>query len=857
MKGKYTSIKWLIFAALVVASVYVATPLKNKIRLGLDLAGGTSFTVQIDQEELRANLEAANEAETDPVKKMTEEQIDLKIADTMKNADSRTVEVIRNRIDGLGVNEPVIVPSKDHRIIIEIPGADESQRAAAEKSIKSAAYLQFRLVSPSSSRLVDELFSNNRAPDGFTITEANGRKYYIRTAEYETLLRDPGYKRRLSRFAVPDASVSFMLESEKLANGTTVYSPSFVRIKEEMNGDELDDAQIDQDPTTGEIGVSLTFTGKGASQFERITRDYAPNGRRNRGNNVGRQLAIVLDDTLYSAPVINEPIPSGRARISGHFTREDAAVLRNILNAGSLPAPIKILEKRTIDASLGRDAIDSGIRASIIGGALVILFMFFYYGFLGIVADIALVLNIVLLPLGAIIVSGFFGAIGANDAVSAARGSLQLPVLTMPGIAGIVLTIGMAVDANVLIYERIREEFKQGKSVGAAVSAGYDRAFYAIFDSNITTILTGVILFFFGSGPIRGFAVTLTAGIIVSMYTALVVTRLVINLCTRAESVKPFKMLDCFHFEKIDFLSKSRLAITTSLAVIILTVGLFAFRCATAPRNVMSIDFTGGTLMSYSFDKAPEIGKIRAALKTGGIDDAIIQTKADTDGKDSFEIKSGYAVVNGNQDIAKAMTETLEKAFPDSGVKEISQDTIGSQVGSDLKRAAVKAVLFALIGMIIYISIRFQFGFALGAIVALAHDVLVTLGLYTLFGRQIGITAIACFLTIVGYSVNDTIVIFDRIREQMRLDQHSDFTTLMNRSLNQTFSRTILTSVTTLLAVIALFVFGGGAINDFALCMLIGVLTGTYSSLFIATSVTKAWYKGQRPDRLAAKKRMA
>ena len=857
MKDKYTPIKWLIFAALVTASIVFVTPIKNKVRLGLDLAGGTSFTVQIDREQLRADLEAANESETDPAKKLSDEQITQKVEDTMVSADDRTIEVIRNRIDGLGVNEPVIVPGKDHRIIIEIPGADEAQRESAEKSIKSAAYLQFRLVSPRSDRIVDELFSNNRAPEGFVITDVNGRKYYNRTPKYDELLRDPGYKRRLARFAVPDVGLEFMLEPKKLENGTTVYSPYYVRTKEEMNGNELESASVATDPMSGKINVSLSFTSEGARQFKAITSDYCPNGRRNKGNNMGRQLAIVLDNTLYSAPVINEPIPAGRASISGDFSNAEAYLLSNILNAGSLPAPIEILEKRTIDASLGKDAIRSGIHASIIGGTLVILFMFIYYGFLGVVADIALALNIVLLPLGMILVSGFFGAIGANDAVSAARGGLQLPVLTMPGIAGIVLTIGMAVDANVLIYERIREEFKQGKSVGAAVSAGYDRAFYAIFDSNITTILTGCILFAFGSGPIRGFAITLTAGIIVSMYTALVITRLIIKLCTRAESVKPFKMLNWFHFEKINFMSKSRLAITVSVAIIVLTVGLFAFRCATAPRNVMSIDFTGGTLMSFSFDKAPDIANIRAALKGGGIDDAIIQTKTDPEGRDSFEIKSGYEVVNNGQNIATAMTETLKKAFPDSGVKVITQDTIGSQVGSDLKLAAVKAVVFALIGMIIYITIRFQFGFALGAIVALAHDVLVTLGIYTLCGRQISITAIACFLTIVGYSVNDTIVIFDRIREQMRLDQHSDFTTLMNKSLNQTFSRTILTSLTTLLAVIALFVFGGGAINDFALCMLIGVLTGTYSSLFIATSVTKAWYKGKRPDRLAAKKKMA
>lgn len=843
MQDKNSIFKWIIFATLVAASVVFMTPPKDKIRLGLDLAGGTSFTVQIDQEQLRSDLKAADA-------KRSDSEIQAQIDTIMANADDRTIEVIRNRIDGLGVNEPLIVPGKDHRIIIEIPGADEKQREIAEKSIRSAAYLQFRLVHPKNYELTRNLINDGKVPEGYEMVEdaISGQSYYARVKgkDYEKLLRDPDYKRRLAQFGNPDPGYSFMLELNRLRDGREVYSPAFVRNREEMNGDELRSATISVDSRNGGVGVSLSFTKEGARQFGKLTSDYAPNGNRNKSAE-GRQLAIVLDGTLYSAPVIRTPITDGRAEITGSFTRDDAAQLRNVLNAGSLPAPITVLEKRMIDPSLGSDAIRSGMRASIIGGILIVVFMAIYYGILGIVADIALALNIILLPLGAIIISGFFSAVGATDSVSASRTALQLPVLTMPGIAGIVLTVGMAVDANVLIFERVREELKQGKSTLAAILAGYDRAFLAIFDSNLTTFLTAIILFIFGSGPIRGFAITLSAGIIVSMYTALVVTRMILRLCTKETSKAP-KIMDWFTFPNLDFVGMGRLAMTISAVIIVVTLGIFAVRCKTSPREVLAIDFTGGTVMSYTFEKQPEIGDMRVALKAGGIDDAIIQSQKSADGTtDSIQVKSGYDKIGGGVEIGKAITDTLKKAFPDSGMQEIGQDTIGSQIGEDLKRDATKAVIIALIGMLIYISIRFEFGFALGAVVALLHDVLITLGLFTLFGRQIGVTAIACFLTIVGYSVNDTIVISDRIREDLKKNKDLSFRDLCNRSIVTTLGRTVLTSLTTLLAVLSLLIFGGGAIFDFALCMTIGVIAGVYSTIFIATPVMLAWYKGRRP----------
>ena len=833
--------KWLVLAAVTAFSLVTVSPPREKVRLGLDLAGGTSFTVQIDQEQLRRDMQAA-----EPGRAV--EEIDAEIAGIMKDADARTIEVLRNRVDALGVNEPVIAPGKDHRVLIQLPGADERQREAAETSIKSAAFLKFCLVHKDNARLVANLFSNNRVPEGYTLLDG---RYYVRTKAYETLIRDPDYARRVAAFEAPAQHV-FMLQPEKLKDGREVFTPCFVSTRAAMTGETLKRAEIERDPMSGAVHVSLTFKPSGANLFAKITSQYAPNGSRNRDSDTGRQLAIVLDNTLYSAPVIREPIPSGRASISGSFTMEEAALLRNILNAGSLPAPVKILEKRMIDASLGKDAIQSGIRASLIGMALVAVFMLFYYSYCGLLANVALLANMILLPAGMILVAGLLGTF-VRDGGASGKSIISLPVLTMPGIAGIVLTIGMAVDANVLIFERMREEFKAGKSARAAVAAGYDRAFLAIFDSNITTLLIGLILFIFGSGPIRGFAVTLSAGIIVSMYTALVLTRMIFNATVPASRVKPYRMLELVRNTSIDFLAKRHIAITFSAAVIVLTLGIFSFRLLQNPRRVLAVDFTGGSVLSYNYKEAPATEALRGALNAIGVSDAILQNQGAIEGaRPVLQVKTGKELVDGVP-VAQAATEALQKAFPAAGIVLAGEEVIGSQIGQDLQRDAFWSILLALAGMLIYITVRFEFGFALGAIVALAHDVLITLGIFTLLDRQVSLTAVACLLTILGYSVNDTIVIFDRIREDMKLDQRTPFRALCNLSINQTLSRTLLTSFTTLLATGSLFLFGGGAINDFALCMIIGLVAGVYSTVFIATPVMLAWYKGRRPGLAAAK----
>jgi SecD/SecF fusion protein len=838
MNSKHAVWKWLLLAIITVFSVYVVMPPEKKIRLGLDLQGGVSFTVQIDKDKLHADFAAA-----DP--KLDAEALATKVDAAMKDADERILEVLRNRIDGLGTSEPLIMAGADHRILIQIPGTNEWEFAAAEESLKKAAFLEFRLVHKNNQKLVDALFTEGRKPRGYEIVDVAGRNYYQRTEAFRTVVKDPGYDREMSTFHTPDPLYEFLLEETRMKNGQTLYFPHFVLRKVEMTGNTIERADINRDPMTGAMHVGLSFSSRGKTEFARLTARYAPNGPGNLDSTVGRQLAIVLDGTLYSAPVINEPIPSGRASISGSFTARDAAILRNTLNAGALPAPVKIIEKRAVGPTLGSDAINSGVKAAVIGTLAVILFMGMYYLYCGLIANVALLANLVLMPAGMIIAGGLLSVFVRDSGIS--NSVLQLPVLTLPGIAGIVLSIGMAVDANVLIYERMREEFRLGKTVRAAVAAGYDRAFLAILDSNLTTLLTGVILFIFGSGPIRGFAVTLSAGLIVSMYTALVLTRMVFDATVSETRVKPFRMLKLIGETSYDFLAKRKPAMLASLAVIVISWGCFAGRVARDKNAVLGVDFTGGASVTLSYGKQADLGKVRKALADAGIPDAAVQyQKSLESGAGVLEIKSSYTEIAGAP-TSKRVQLALDESMPDMQFKVIGEEMIGPAVGKDLRNGAIKAIIISLIGMIIYITVRFQFGFALGAIAALAHDVLVTFGIFTLLGRQVNLTTVAALLTIVGYSINDTIVIFDRIREDMRLDQRSSFIDVINRAMNQTLSRTLLTTFVTMLAVFSLLIFGGGSIRDFALTMIIGMIAGTYSTLFIATPVMVAWYKGRRP----------
>ena len=838
--------KWLALLIIAVFSIYVTFPVAEKLRFGLDLKGGTSFTLGIDQDKLRETIIAANPALTNETG-----AVEKKMADTLQGCDARIIQVVRRRVDGMGMNEPVIQGMKDHRLLVQLPGIDDATRAAAKKSLQSAAFLEFRLTHPRNDELVSKLMSGEACPEGYE----RGGSGFVRAANYNEVASRPGYAARLAGFHTPDPRYQFMLEK----CGDASYRAAFVSRSapardakgnpQPITGEYLTSASVERD-AVGSLAISFSFNGKGAKLFSDVTRNYMAHGPKNPGDR-GRQLAIILDDNLVSAPVIQSEI-GAHGQITGHFTAAEAQELANNLNAGALPAPLKLLAESSVSPTVGEDAKRAGIIAAGLGFALVGLFMFIYYWYAGLVADIALFLDVALLPAALVFVANVLGVF-AKDASMGATGSLALPVLTMPGIAGLVLTLGMAVDANVIIFERIREEFAAKVSTGTALKNGYGRAFTAILDSNITTIVTGIILFIVGTGPVRGFAITLTGGVIISMFTAVVVTRLVFDNTTKADSVKPFKMLNIFKkAPNFDFVKFGKPVFIAAAALCVITVGVFFARAFVKPASVLAVDLTGGTSLVYSVDQKakPAVSDVRKVLDP--FDNATIIQYQDGVGDSTLLVKTGYtaetAKDKGVTDVAGHVTKLLQDNFKDSKIQQVSVDEIGSMVGADLKKSGTWAVALSLCAILIYVAFRFEFGFGLGALVALAHDALISLGLFSLCGRQVSLLVVTALLTIIGYSVNDTIVVFDRIRETLRKDQKTDFKTLCNAALNACLSRTVITSITTFFAVIALFAFGDGSIFDFALTMLIGVVAGTFSSMFIATPVMMWFYKGRRPQ---------
>ena len=839
--------KWLILALIAGVSFYVCNPPKERIRLGLDLNGGTSFTLGVDTEKLAQSIIAANPSITNQ-----EGAVEAQIAKTLEGCDDRIIQVIRRRVDAMGTNEPVIQGMKNHRLLVQLPGADEKTRKEAKASLQNAAFLEFRLTHPKNEQLVAKLLSKEVAPEGYK-KSGNG---YARTEQWAELSKQPGYAARFSRFETPDARYSFMLEE----NGDGTYSPNFIARSTEprVTGEDLVSAAVERDPTTGGLSIGFRLSSEGGRKFSTLTRNYKAHGPKN-PTDKGRQLAIILDDQLISAPVIQSEIGSS-GQITGRFDAKSAKKLADELNAGALPAPMKILAETTVAPTVGQDAIDAGLFAAALGFCLVAVFMLIYYWMSGLVADIALFLDIALLPTALVFVANILGVF-AHDPSMGGGGSMQLPVLTMPGIAGLVLSLGMAVDANVLIFERIREEFAAGKVAGEAIKLGYGRAFTAIFDSNLTTIITGIILFVVGTGPVRGFAIMLTAGVVISMFTAVVVTRLVFDHCVNPSRIQPFKMLHFFKNPKFDFMKVTKLTVGGSFLIIAVSIAIFIVRFMNNKADVLSVDLTGGTSIVYNLkDEAkPSVAAIRECLNA--FDNATVIQYQQGVGSSTLLVKTGETAETEkgqaleNKDVGAYVTKLLQAKFPQAEFQAASVDEVGSMVGADLKKSGTYAVIFSLIAILLYVGFRFQFGFGLGALVALAHDALISIGIFSLCGRQISLIVITAVLTIIGYSVNDTVVVFDRIREMLRHDKRLSFYDLCNAAVNACLSRTVITSVTTFFAVAALFAFGDGSIFDFALIMLIGVIAGTFSSVFIATPIMFWWYKGKRPEFEAEEKK--
>lgn len=694
-------------------------PPGEKIRLGLDLQGGTSFLIRLIPQ--------------------TETGITKDLLD-------QAVEVIRKRVDQFGVSEPVISPQGKDRILVQIAGLDSKQTEEARGQLQKVAKLEFAMVDEGGAARVERIQAGEEV--------------------------------------MPPA---YILKPYKLKKDSKEETKILVTRRSALTGEHVTKAFpfFDQQG----YGVSLELDAEGAKIFDEVA-----------AQNKGRQMAILLDGEVLSAPVLQSDHYFGRAQITGQFTDKDARELASALE-NPLRVPVQIEETRSVSPTLGADSVRSGVLAGLVGLMLVILFVLLYYRFAGLVAIIGLLINIVIL----------FGLMAMFHFT-----------LTLPGIAGIILTIGMAVDANVLIYERLREELAAGKSFAAALNGAYEKAFSAIFDANATTLITAVILFWQATGSVKGFAVTLTLGIIASMFSALLITRTAFRWMIDKGVLKKLTMLDLIPKRKFDFLGKRWLALIFSLVLIGGSIGIFALR----GTNNFGIDFLGGDLLLVDSTKAVTVAEARKAIDNP---DVVIQFER-TGMKELLSFRSA-------QGSADQIVATLKKAFPDRGISVIGQDTVGAQIGMEFAKRSLWALGLGMVGILIYVTLRFEFSFALGALVALLHDVIITLGIFSLIGGELSLVMVGAVLTIAGYSINDTIVIYDRIREGLKQGERGTIQALMNTSINETLGRTILTGGSTLLSVGALYFFGGAVLRDFSFAILVGIAIGTYSSIFIAAPI--------------------
>jgi SecD/SecF fusion protein len=770
------------------------------VSLGLDLKGGSYFVVEV------------------------EKPAGVPLSDAAEGA----IRVLEERVNRTGVREPIIQRQGLNKIIVQLPGMTDVNRA--RRHIEEPAFMRWLLVDETRLKLpqfsderrlldlyeraakeLDEEFSDRKDEEG------NPLKWTM--SDLDKKLAD----------SLPPDTILRILEPEERRGGRTAKEavPLLLQSSPEqpevIKGSEVTRAQASPNPDDpGYWRVNFTLNREGARRFATVTREYSATS----DNRIfvsgegyrGWRLAILLDDKVVSAPNIETEILSGAGQITGRFADDEARDLAIDLQTGALPAKLNIVAQNTIGPTLGADSIRKGVLAAMLGLALVVFFMAVYYLLAGVIANFALSLNIV-------IILGVLASLRAT--------------LTLPGIAGIILTIGMAVDANVLIFERIREELAAAKKIAAAIDSGYQKAFRTILDANMTTFISAIVLYYIGSGPVRGFAVTLMIGLATSMFTAIVVTRVVFDLLLRSKRFNRLRMFALLRDPKVDFVRQMGKAVTVS--AIVIAVGLISFGAKWSDN--FGIDFSGGNSTTLVFEKevtTQDLSKIRRVMRSSPDIEDFKLRRLRLQGQDFDSGVAFDAKLSGSQG-SPSIADRLAAIFPDNPVVSRSEETIYPIVAHRLWRQAIIAVVVAMLGMIIYISWRFEFRFALGAILALFHDVFVTLafltGFFLLTRRQLNLPIVAAILTIIGYSVNDTIVVFDRIREDMKIMKGVDLRTIVNTSINQTLSRTILTSLTTLLVVICLFVLGGQAINDFSFAMFVGLIAGTYSTIYIASPI--------------------
>lgn len=736
----------------------------GSIRLGIDLNGGAEFLLELEPNE-QGGKDAQKRAKD--------------IQENFERYRDVAIETLRTRLESENIFESEISPAGGNLISLRVPIVSKEEKSRLEKLIKMSARLSFCLVHPDNDRLAQEYMAN---PEKFQVPE--------------------GYR--------------VMENTETGKQGKVIRRVYIVEREQKMDGRNI----VDAFPTMSQYGqreIILSFNAKGAQDFGEVT-----------SQNVGRLLAIILDNNLYSAPKINQAITGGSAQITGDFSREDAETISKALVSGSVPFKVNVQAQYDIDPTIGAETVRDGLWSGIAGTILVMVFMGIYYMRAGLVANISLIVNALLM----------LGAIAAFDVT-----------LTLPGIAGIILTIGMAVDANVLIYERIREEIHVGKTILNAIDIGFDKAFAAIFDSNITTLFVALILLWQGTGAIKGFAMTLAIGIFTTLFTAVFLTRLLFNIMTRFTTVNSLKM---FQFIKpslhIDFFKYYKAVIGVFAVIIIAGVITLGVR----GKDALGVDFTGGTQVELDYQKNIPAEQIASALNAAGYQAKVTYKTPGSMASDKkkLEILLRESKVNATvktdasgTDEMTAVCNILNKKFPEAKYTGDRQSTLGSLIGWTFTKSAIISIALAVIGMLLYMTIRFEFTYSIAANLATLNDILVSMSIYLMCGGELTLNAVAACLTLLGYSVNDTIVNFDRIRENLIYVKDKSYRDIVNISINQTLARTVLTSLTVLLVLLMQLLFGGASIRDFVFIMFLGVIVGTISTIFIATILIGFWHK--------------
>jgi len=778
--------------------------LRNTVSLGLDLQGGSHLLLQADIDELFASEHQAVADElTDALREagirygrthIADDQLEISVRqpDQLAEAASLARKLAGETPDGVRRFD---VDQADGQLVLTLTDAwrESVSRDAVERSLEVVRRRldETGLVDPSITR---------QGRDGILVQMPG--------------VADPGEIRDLLGTT---AKMSFHWLAREAA-GTGAATMSLPDVDGEgryqleqrvaMAGERIRDAHKAFNPDTGEPVVNFRLDNEGARVFGDMTRD-----------NIGRALAIVLDGKVITAPVIRSMIGGGSGEISGAFTTTEASNLALLLRAGALPAPLHVAEERTVGPDLGSDAIAMGLSTGLLGSALVIAFMVGLYGRWGLIACVGLTVNVGL-------VFGVLSLLGAT--------------LTLPGIAGIILTIGMAVDANILINERIREESRKGKPAWMALREGFSKAYSTILDSNITTLIAVSLLFLVGSGPVRGFAVTIGIGLLTSMFTAIAVTRLMMEAAIRGRAREPlvisgFSWLDRLSERGVNVLWGRVMGLAASAVLSVAAIGLFV-----QPGLKYGVDFTGGTVVEVHAGTTT-VDQLRTTLGAHGLGDATIQ-EFGADGRFLVRLPVEQGAPGATAEQVASLKSAVISAEPDAQFPRV--DMVGPKVSGGFSDATILAVLLAGVGMLVYLWVRFESHFALAATLTIALDITKTIGFFALAGVEFNLTAVAALLALIGYSVNDKVVVFDRIRENLRRTPERPMLELLNESISSTLTRTVFTSVTTFLALLPMGIAGGAAVSSFALPMLFGIVIGTSSSVFVASPIL--YYLGQR-----------